>query len=134
MMKSEILFYFISETHYFEKDYSVLGVTFVGPLIMKNAGTFQDCLKQIYQSTAKCVVLNFRDVPSEIAPEFLPLIHKLFATFREKPTFFRVSGVHPDLRKVFLEKGFLQPEELVNNLSDALNSLPPITSSEKKSA
>lgn len=133
MMKSSTdFFYFLSETHYFQKDYSVLGVTFVGTLTLTHRDAFQNCTEQVSKSLAKFVIFNFRDVTIQLDPNFLPLIQKLLITAREKPAFIRLSGVHPDLRKVFHEHKFVQEDELVNNLADALNSLPPLDLHPKK--
>lgn len=123
----------MSETHYFERDHSILGVTFVGPLIISNQSRFLECAEQIYQSTSQCIILNFRDVPADVDPEFLPMIQNLLMKIREKSALLRISGVHPDLRKTLQDLGYIQVDELVNNLADALSSLPPINPSAKKS-
>ena len=129
------LIYFISETHYFSKDYSILNITLVGSLKKRNIDTFRSCVEQVSQSGAKCVIFNFRDVVPEttdLEDEVFALVKQLFMTIRERPALLRVSGVHPNLRPVFLAKSLVSAEEIVNNLADALQSFLPLDS--RKSA
>ncbi len=130
--KNSNLVYFFSETHYFAKDFSILNVTLVGPLISKNLGIFETCVQEIIKLSSKCIIFNFRDVPPELDPNFLPIIESLMGHVRERPVQIRFSGLHPDIRRNFLEKKLVQEEEMTNNLADALNSIPTLEFGLKK--
>lgn len=116
--------YFLSETHYFQQDYSVLIVTLVGPLTRKSEATFLQCLEEISKSTAKWVVLNFRDVPGDLDSSFLPLMGQFKEISQQKAMNFKLSGVHPHLRGVLKEHQLADPDQLVDNLADVISILP----------
>ncbi len=127
IMKSKSnLTYLCHETHYFQKDHSILSITLFGTLQIKNSRIFEHCCEQILKSASKWVILNFRDVTPKIDPEFIPLVHQLFHSIRIRPARILLSGVHPQLKQVFQEKNLAHPEEFTNNLADALNKLPQV--------
>ncbi len=128
-IKFSKLVYFFAETHYFSKDHSVLVVNIVGPLVKDNITTFEECGEEIFKSKSKWIILNFRDVSPDVDLAFLPLLGQLQKKIRGKPAHLRLSGLHPDIRKVLQDQNLVFPDELVNNLSDALKSLPDPSSS-----
>lgn len=116
--------YFLSETHFFSKDQSLLVVNIVGPLTKKNMFIFRQCQEQIYRSRTKWVVLNFRDVPPEFDVEFLPLFDELRVILMEKAAQVRFSGLHPQLKQTLTEQKLVQQADLTNNLAEALQTFP----------
>ena len=103
----------------------MLVVSIVGPLTKENQPIFKECNEEILKLSSKWIILNFRDVSPLVDLSYIELLDQLQKKIREKPAFLRLSGVHPELRKVLQEKQIVRPEELVNNLSEALSSLPP---------
>lgn len=116
--------YFLSETHYFERDYSILVVTLVGPISEENIPIFLQCADQISKSTAKWVIVNFRDVPSILDKTLVPSLQKLLNLIRTRPAGLRLSGIHPQLRKVLEEQNIALEGEIASNFAEALDSLP----------
>lgn len=117
------LIYFLAETH-FSEDHSVLVVSIVGPLVKENVATFRACFDEILKCTSKWVVLNFRDVTPTIDPTIMDVLNQLQSSIRQKPGLLRLSGLHPELRVVLSEKKIILPEEVQNNLAEALESFP----------
>ena len=59
------LMYFVSETHDFQKQQSVVVVNLVGPLVRENEAILQECIDGLGRSQARWLIFNFRDVPFE---------------------------------------------------------------------
>jgi len=121
---SKTLRYFLSEAHFYDKDYSILIVTLIGPVVEINASIFLECLNQISKASSKWVVVNFRDVPSHLDPSFLYLFSYLRETVRRKGAELKLSGLHPHLKKMLQENELVHPAEIENNLAEAIESLP----------
>src|SRR4051794_5613427 len=96
--QSNHLKYFLSETHYFERDYSILVVTLVGSLTEKNVPIFNQCIEQVSKSSAKWVIINFRDVPSGSDDTLIPSLRHMIDTVHKIPAGLRISGIHPQIR------------------------------------
>ena len=120
------LTYFASETHYHQKNYSLLGITWVGTLSRSNTETLIKCLQEFAQSQSKFVIVNFRDVAPKIDEEIIPLLKEFFQMVRNRPAHIRLSGMHPQLRVLFKDLGLADQNEMVNNLAEALQSLTAI--------
>jgi anti-anti-sigma regulatory factor len=116
----QVLSYFISETHDFAKDYSVAVVTLVGSLSKETSPILLDCHEQLSRLKCKWIILNFRDTQQGIDSHALATLKSLQQTIREKPIILKFSGVHPDMRQVFLSEKIVIEEDLFNNLAEAL--------------
>ncbi len=122
-LKSKLV-YFLSETHFFSQNQSLLVVNLVGALTKKNMHVFQDCQRQIDQSTAKWIVINFKNASSEMDAEFIPLLDQLRLSIYKKMAQFKFSGLHPRLKECLLQMKLAHPDELAINLADALQTFP----------
>lgn len=121
---SSRLKYFLSETHYFERDYSVLIVTLVGALTRENHGAFAHCLEEVQKSSAKWTIVNFRDVSGDADDVTYQCFSELSKFVRGKGVGVRLSGIHLKLRKELFDRNLFEATEVVNNLAEALESLP----------
>ena len=125
--QSSRLVFFTSESHFFLESYSVLSLTLVGSLTRENRLAFLECANQILQSDAKWIILNFRDVDEHFDPEYVQLLGDLVLSIRKKGSAARMSGLHPGIRRQLLERELVAPDELTNNLAEALESIPSAT-------
>jgi anti-anti-sigma regulatory factor len=116
------LAYFISETHFYSKDYSLLVVNLVGSIAQETLPVLQECQEHIKNSASKFVILNFRDISQESDASILSLFDALQKAIRQRPVMLKFSGLHPQLRKILIAEKILAEEDLFNNLAEALQS------------
>lgn len=121
---SSSLKYFLSETHYFERDYSVLIVTLVGSLTKDSQNAFTHCLEQVQKSSARWAIVNFRDVSGDADEATYSCFTELSKLIRGRGVGVRLSGIHLKLRKELFDRNLFEATEVVNNLHEALESLP----------
>jgi anti-anti-sigma regulatory factor len=126
--KKATLVYFMSETHFFSKDYSILVVNLVGTINLDTASVLHDCQEQILKSTSKWVILNFRDVSPESDSNTYQILRQLRQAVHNRPVVLRIAGIHPDLKNSLIKNDILKEEELFNNLADALQSTSQVVS------
>jgi anti-anti-sigma regulatory factor len=132
--KHQPLKYFLAETHENGRDYSSLLVTLIGALNADNESIYRKCLEDISRSASKWVIINFRDVPDKSDPTFLvSCLQKLKDLMTLKKSHFILSGVHPHLRKILEAEQIASGQEICNNLSEAIQALPPRIRSDEKS-
>ncbi|OFZ55602.1 MAG: hypothetical protein A2428_12135 [Bdellovibrionales bacterium RIFOXYC1_FULL_54_43] len=117
MNDSEKLTYFIAEKN------NIVVISLIGPLLRGNAHVLEACMDEISRRHVRFVIVNFRDVPNTMDRTVIPALARLQRLIRSKPAVLRMSSIHPELRRTLETQGILRPEELANNLSDALKSL-----------
>ena len=102
----------------------VLIVNLVGPLLKCNADCADECIQAVTASSARWVIMNFRDVPPEFDEEVCVSIYSsLKKAVWEKAGCMKLSAVHPELRKALMKRGLLSDDEVANNLTEALQKL-----------
>ncbi|MEK6705754.1 MAG: STAS domain-containing protein [Bdellovibrionota bacterium] len=102
----------------------ILIVNLVGPLLKRNADYAEECIQAVSASSAKWVIMNFRDVPPVFDEEICASIYSsLKKAVWKKAGSIRLSAVHPELRKVLIKRGLLSEDEVANNLTEALQKL-----------
>jgi anti-anti-sigma factor len=114
----EPLQYFLSE----KKGIAV--VSFAGKLSRENEPVLQQCAAELIEKRPKFVILYLRDLGSRMDIAALPAFARLQKAVRELPAEMKVCSPHPELRALLEEKGLLRPNELCNNLVEALQALP----------
>ena len=124
------LMYFISETHDFQKQQSVIVVNLVGPLVRENESILQECIDSLGRSQARWLIFNFRDVPFEsLSPGIANAFYEWQLEARKRGMGLRFSGLHPQLRDRFMNLGICSSDELVDNLAIALQTLSILSQS-----
>jgi anti-anti-sigma regulatory factor len=109
--------YFIAEKN------QVMIASYVGRLTHENREIFAKSQKDISESQAKYVILYFRDAGQELDKSLVPIFAQLQKIIRDKGIPFRLCSLHPELRRFLDSQGLLRPNEVTNNLVEALRSL-----------
>jgi anti-anti-sigma regulatory factor len=109
--------YFIAEKN------AVLIVSWVGEFAHGTAEVIDKCRDEVVKSGAKWVIFNLRDLKPSMDRITVPVFARLQKGIREKPAVLRLTSMHPDLRGFLQEQGVLRPEELSNNLAEALQGI-----------
>jgi anti-anti-sigma regulatory factor len=120
---SSDLAYFIAEKNL------CLIVSLIGKLGRKNVGVLESCLKDLEKSKAKWIIINFRDVAPMVDEPMYAALANLQKKVRAKPAALKLCSLHPDLRKLFIDRGVIRLEETNNNLTEALLALNSIEKS-----
>lgn len=107
-------------SYYLAEKHSVLIVTWVGPWVRANAAVFEEASQAILSSKASWVILNCRDVPPLMDRTLEPPLARLQKALREGKKEVRVASLHPDLRKILIERGIVRVQEIHDNLASAL--------------
>ena len=102
---------------------SILVVTYIGNLMKESLGVLEESFHQIIERDAKVVILNFRDVGSDVDRTLFALLTRMQKSIRDKSAILRLTSMHPELRKTLEERGIVRSEEQVENLAHALTSL-----------
>jgi anti-anti-sigma regulatory factor len=111
---------------YFVANHKAIAVvTLVGSLTKATSQSLEECLSEILKSDAKWVVLNFRDVEPQVERTVFPALARFQKLIREKCVALRVTSFHPELKKLLNDYGLIRTDELKNNLTDAIQTLPP---------
>jgi anti-anti-sigma regulatory factor len=109
--------YFIAEKN------AVMIISWIGEFSHETSGVIEKCREDVGNSTAKWVILNLRDLKPSMDKITVPIFARLQKTVREKPAILRLTSVHPELRGFLLQQGVLRPDELTNNLAEALRGI-----------
>ena len=109
--------YFIAEKN------AVMIVSWIGEFSYETSGIIEKCREDLSKSPAKWIILNLRDLKPTMDKITVPIFARLEKSIREKPAVLRLTSVHPDLKNFLLQQGVLRPEELTNNLAEALRSI-----------
>jgi anti-anti-sigma regulatory factor len=109
--------YFIAEKN------AVMIVSWIGEFSYETSGIIEKCQEDLSKSSAKWVILNLRDLKPTMDKITVPIFARLEKAIREKPAVLRLTSVHPELKGFLLQQGVLRPEELTNNLAEALRSI-----------
>jgi anti-anti-sigma regulatory factor len=103
-----------------EKDHWLV-VSLVGALTKDSIPGLRECSDQIKETSAKWVILNFRDVPAQIDSEVLGDFADLQKSIRDRVNVLMLCSLHPELKKTLLSQDVIKPDELANNLLEALS-------------
>ncbi len=109
--------YFISEKS------RIVVVSFVGPLVRDSALVLQECQAQILERNPSLVILYFRDVPDRVDQTVFPAIARIQKAIRDKNIQLKLCSLHPHLRTTFNDFGIIRPNELADNLAQALEGV-----------
>lgn len=133
---SSRLHYYMAESHSSAHDFPILMVTLIGEISQSNSSDHIQCLEEISKSTAKWVIVNFRDVfsranlpnqdPSLFVCDdaFAQFIDQLRKKIHSRNGHLRLSGIPLTVRQFLEERQLILQNELANNLKEALASLP----------
>jgi anti-anti-sigma regulatory factor len=121
------LIYFMSETHFFSQDYSVLVVNFVGSIDQQTLPIIHECRDEILKSKSKWIILNFRDISHQSDHLMIGTLDELKKMIQQNSVVLRLSGLHPTLRSLLVQEKIVDEESLFNNLADALRITTGIT-------
>src|SRR5438874_94983 len=86
---------------------SVVIVTFVGPLSRESVKTLEACSADVLKLKPRWVILNFRDVPSNMDKAVGPPFALFQKKIRENGAGLRVSAMHPDLKNLLDHNGLI---------------------------
>jgi anti-anti-sigma regulatory factor len=111
--------YFVSEKSGF------LVLSFLGAITKSTLVVFEKAQLDVRKSEATNIVLNFHDI-TKLDVSGIPGLVKLQKMIRERPAELRICFLRPDFKKMLLEGGAVRPNELNNNLLDALKSFSPV--------
>lgn len=114
------LSYFLSQKK------GILIASLIGPLSRETLPILEECSREIADSQAKWVILNFRDVSKDLEKPIMPAIAGLQKKIREMPADLKLVGLHPELRQTLERQGLLRREERAENLSQALQMIAPL--------
>jgi anti-anti-sigma factor len=106
---------------YLSEKQQFLVVTFSGALIKATLPEFQKCEKQILESQAKYIVLNFQELQQMDLTAIRPLA-QLQKQIREKPAQLKICAIQKKFCDLLTEAAAVRPQELCQDLAQALKS------------
>jgi anti-anti-sigma regulatory factor len=112
--------FFVSEKNHF------LVISLLGTLTKTTLPVLEKIQDELAQRDAKLIVLNCYDL-HRVEVGGVPGIVRLQKMIRDRPsTHLRICFLKPDISKFLMESGAVRPNELCNNLLEALKDLTPL--------
>jgi anti-anti-sigma regulatory factor len=108
--------------YFFAEKNNCLVISLVGSLSVDQQSILEECAKEMEASSAKWIIINFRDVSCHAHKQTLECLRQLQNRVRMKPATLKLSSIHPELKKMLLALEIVRAEELTNNLMEALTA------------